>query len=966
MGRVYRGEQRALGRTVAIKVVHPHLLSDEQSVARFYTEAKAASRLNHPNSVGIIDFGRTDDGILYLVMEFLRGKDLSRLMREDGPLPFGRICGIVCNVLDALGEAHALEVVHRDLKPENVIIERLRSGADLVKVVDFGLAKLMTGGQFATSITMPGLVCGTPDYMSPEQGRGEDVDGRGDIYSVGVMLFELLTETLPFVADTPTNVVLRHIQDPIPDPRDVAPQRAIPAPLAEVTMRALAKKPCDRFQDATEMSTAMQEVMQRLSPRVQEVACPGCGHRSPAQSRFCASCGAPLQVSPVPFASRTGRSAPPRVPRQPTRTRALVGREEELAKLHELRDQAAARFVPVLISGEAGIGKTRLLSEMGERCIAADDLVVTGAPHPAGAPAPYHAIRDLVLGLLGLDWAGLESLVKETPPADAMVAAGLSELVEPVGLRGAIGESRAGAVAVAMRYAAQEALATCKVKRCVLMVDELHRCDGLTLQVLRALPDHSRDLGILLLMAGQATREVPLPRDTEVLELRGLTGAEARAMLSGEPNRSAREPDPDDLLMLPLYVEQLVELGLGVDTSASGLPSRLADAIGQRIQRLPIGARLLLQAVSILGTRTPKTMAQCLFGEDFESNLRLLIGNGLLLDQGPMLQVVHPFVRDLVEASIPAAARKELHERALSIVTEGGAPLEVRGHHAYGSGETLSALVLLERLGDLAFHRGDLGTAVSSYRRALELARRELLQSGDTYLERAIESISRRLGDVLARRGDVAGAEGVLREALEYSAPASVDRAQILVALAGVLEAKQRAREAYRVLGQALEIAVRQDSEETQLEVQNAVARLRRAEGNPKGAIAALSAAWDLLPKADPDRVQRAQLAVELAALHVESQSPEARSALVVAEQASVDAQVPYLVARSKGLWGRLEQARGKTELAQRHFGEAAAQAAIAGDTRLLQRYRSLSGVSRRSAASEEPGSAPTAASKSG
>ncbi|HKU44164.1 MAG TPA: serine/threonine-protein kinase, partial [Polyangiales bacterium] len=193
MGRVYRAEQRMLGRTVAIKVIHPHLLSDEQSVARFYTEARAASRLNHPNSVSIIDFGRTDDGILYLVMEYLQGKDLARLMREDGPLPTARICDIVSAVLEALGEAHALGVVHRDLKPENVIIERLKSSRDLVKVVDFGLAKLLSGQQGQASITLPGLVCGTPDYMSPEQGRGEEVDARGDIYSVGVMLFELLT-----------------------------------------------------------------------------------------------------------------------------------------------------------------------------------------------------------------------------------------------------------------------------------------------------------------------------------------------------------------------------------------------------------------------------------------------------------------------------------------------------------------------------------------------------------------------------------------------------------------------------------------------------------------------------------------------------------------------------------------------------------------------------------------------------
>src|SRR5690606_11009644 len=142
MGRVYRAEQRALGRVVAIKVVHRHLLGDRDSIARFYTEARAASSLNHPNSVSIFDFGRTDDGMLYLVMEYLRGRDLARVMQEEAPLPIPRIIDLGLGVLGALGEAHARGVVHRDLKPENIIIEHLRAGGDLVKVVDFGLAKI--------------------------------------------------------------------------------------------------------------------------------------------------------------------------------------------------------------------------------------------------------------------------------------------------------------------------------------------------------------------------------------------------------------------------------------------------------------------------------------------------------------------------------------------------------------------------------------------------------------------------------------------------------------------------------------------------------------------------------------------------------------------------------------------------------------------------------------------------------
>src|SRR6476659_3909493 len=162
MGRVYRAEQRALGRTVAVKVIHPHLLGEESATARFIAEARAASRLNHPHSVGVIDFGKTDDGQLYLVMEFLRGKDLARVQYEEGPLSFRRICNILKQCLAALSEAHHLGIIHRDLKPENIILEPVRTGGDFVKVVDFGLAKLKNEGA-SPSITSPGIVCGTPE-----------------------------------------------------------------------------------------------------------------------------------------------------------------------------------------------------------------------------------------------------------------------------------------------------------------------------------------------------------------------------------------------------------------------------------------------------------------------------------------------------------------------------------------------------------------------------------------------------------------------------------------------------------------------------------------------------------------------------------------------------------------------------------------------------------------------------------
>jgi len=255
MGRVYRAEQTNLGRTVAVKIIHPHLVGEENAAARFITEARAASRLNHPNSVAVIDFGKTEDGQLYLVMEFLRGKDLARIQYEEGPLQFRRIASILRQVLAALSEAHHLGIIHRDLKPENIILEQVRTGGDFVKVVDFGLAKMRIEA-VQPNITSPGIVCGTPEYMSPEQGRGDPLDARSDLYAVGVIFYQLLTGRLPFEAESPTQVVLMHITEQPTDPRSVVPERQIPKPLVDVCLMALAKDPNHRFSNADEFSEA--------------------------------------------------------------------------------------------------------------------------------------------------------------------------------------------------------------------------------------------------------------------------------------------------------------------------------------------------------------------------------------------------------------------------------------------------------------------------------------------------------------------------------------------------------------------------------------------------------------------------------------------------------------------------------------------------------------------------------------
>jgi serine/threonine protein kinase len=225
MGTIYKAEQVALGKQIVIKLLHRHLLGDPELTQRFEREARAASRLNHPNCVQIIDFGQTEDGSLYIAMEYIPGDDLATLLERQFPIDLRRLVHIFKQVCLALDEAHANGVLHRDLKPENIMVADRRNEPDFVKVVDFGIAKLEDNNPNSRRSfqTRTGIVCGTPEYMSPEQARGKDLDPRSDIYALGVALYHLVTDRLPFDAPSPIEIVTKHLtEDPIP-PRQLQP-----------------------------------------------------------------------------------------------------------------------------------------------------------------------------------------------------------------------------------------------------------------------------------------------------------------------------------------------------------------------------------------------------------------------------------------------------------------------------------------------------------------------------------------------------------------------------------------------------------------------------------------------------------------------------------------------------------------------------------------------------------------------
>ncbi|WP_437798130.1 serine/threonine-protein kinase [Sorangium sp. So ce693] len=260
MGSVYKAAQPAMNRMVAVKILHPKLANRKDLVSRFRREARAMSHLTHPNTVKVLLYGELEDGSLYIVMEYLEGKNLNQVVRKEGPLPVERAIPVLIQVCGALQEAHIQGIVHRDLKPENIFLSTNGGLKDYPKVLDFGLAKVTERELRPGSVmlTQEGMVFGTPEFMSPEQAQGKVLDARSDIYSLATILYEVLTGKLPFEARTPMEYIQHHVtRNPIPLD-DRVPGKQFPPGLSAVLAKALEKRPEDRFESAAEFADALK------------------------------------------------------------------------------------------------------------------------------------------------------------------------------------------------------------------------------------------------------------------------------------------------------------------------------------------------------------------------------------------------------------------------------------------------------------------------------------------------------------------------------------------------------------------------------------------------------------------------------------------------------------------------------------------------------------------------------------
>jgi serine/threonine protein kinase len=264
MGFVYKGRHITFNELCAIKIVNDVIAGDPNFLQRFQTEAVVTRKLRHPNAVRVEDFDYTEDGRPFIVMELVEGKNVGEILESEGAFRVPRAIRVASQVAQALGFAHKLGIVHRDIKPGNIVLTRDERGQEVAKVLDFGIAKLREAVGDKPGMTMTGMVVGTPLYMSPEQFMGKkagsEIDGRSDIYSLGVVLYQMVTARLPFEGDTLYSIMMQHMQGAARPPHEIAPELQIPEELSRVILKAIDKSREQRYQTAEEFALALEQV----------------------------------------------------------------------------------------------------------------------------------------------------------------------------------------------------------------------------------------------------------------------------------------------------------------------------------------------------------------------------------------------------------------------------------------------------------------------------------------------------------------------------------------------------------------------------------------------------------------------------------------------------------------------------------------------------------------------------------
>ncbi|MCD6498025.1 MAG: protein kinase [Deltaproteobacteria bacterium] len=889
MGAVYKAEQLILGRLVAIKVLHRQLLNDETAVARFRSEARVASRLNHPNSIAVLDFGQTPDGLFYLVTEYLDGQPLSDILADHESLPVAFVVTVMDQVLAAIEQAHELGLVHRDLKPENIFVERFSDGTVMAKVLDFGIVKDLD--VLGPGLTTPGMVCGTPEYMAPEQARGKTVGPATDVYALGVVFYELLTGINPFERGSAAETMvaqLRHEPRPL---WQVAPS-GIPniKILSRILEGALSKKVEDRYENASlfrkDLLVWSADLLENVEQGTWNEIVPA---RTPRQER------APLEGSAAPTArkeaesslklirsvldkrstnrvvldddarvrdvSSADRHAPPFRERP-----ELVGRSEDLAVAQE-----ALSVSPLVnIWGEPGVGKSHFLRVLADqlRADGSDVLLLS----------PDDDLFTESLGTLGFAAAPLLELVDGdesecavSSDAQVLGRADLSWLRDLV-------DGRLSGTTLPEEVVHREQIAswanlifvwTHRSNRTVLLLDDMDRYDSASQEMLRTFFSMGGMDGLHVVFVSSRPVELAGTISLQLEPLNVEQAAELAAWLLKDGPAKVDEAAIHLAAGNAFFIQQAVLSGPDIERHDPA--ARRIDLLDRRLRRLAGSSRWVLQAAAVIrgaftldeihrilcDARHPTGELVSSFLErdqistdQLREHLDALVDHGFLKNvQDDRWVVSHRIVSQAVEASIPAGVRSKLHEARLVQIASRPMSMGMAAEHALSAGlDTEAIRHAITRAAARAQRLHDYPRAIRLWSGLLNRLRRGWSTGGvgNRGLVDELCQTARALAASLLANGDSRQAESLLRDlTVTLSGEASHEMfASLLLDLASIDLESGRIELAVDELGRALEF-VQHSQWWLHAAVSSKVAALMARRGNFEAAVEYLAEAME-------------------------------------------------------------------------------------------------------------------------
>ncbi len=750
MAWVYRAEHVDIGSSVAVKLLKPMFAEDEKLLSRFRKEAASISTLSHPNILSVISSGQTSSGVHYMVTEFINGVTLAQLIRQERRLSPDRAVDIMRQILVALEEAHNNGIIHRDLKPENVMVLPLRTGGDFCKLVDFGIALRRVPNE--QRLTRHGEIVGTPEFMAPEIIQGEQATVRSDLYSAGVILYEMLTGKPPFHMGSMFEIMLSHLQkEPVPITR-LRPE--LPSGLGEVVSRALEKDPSRRPGSASAMLGLLHS-----GEESEVVVCLTCGNENSISQKFCAECGR-LQETAADTREMVRHS-----PNRQMFDIPFVGRKRELAFLRMFLQGPPS---VVLVSGESGVGK-RTLATRGLLTIVSSGMTlfqVHADPHRR----PWWPLQELVRELHGLS----------DPPLEEELARACSESrLEPEEkeLLGQIffptGNPDSGLeVRVRFRetvFAFARLIAGGRRRfpdgSFVIVFLDLDDMDHPSREVFNSLGrmvsiTQMKMIGTTV-ATGSNHRQLRMERLDPaaaaefckvVLHHNGYEGLHASALVESAAG-------------LPLHlVEGMRLMHEGISDSGR----TLSDTVQLRFRNLNAPARKLLQWVALAGGRASERMFResGLLEKVALDAVLTCVRHGFLAGvEAGSLSLAHPQMAQFLLAELSFKSRADMHRRLYEALRKDSRDAGVLAYHAMQAQMMEPAIHYSSRAGGQCMEKLDDSGALHHFRKARELA--EINVRSGTGIARFL-FVSLRTGDLLMRKNDFASAGNVLHEAVLY------------------------------------------------------------------------------------------------------------------------------------------------------------------------------------------------------